>query len=662
MSAKLTSSENYDSPSEIRLYRLELELKDLPGWLREMRTEDEHHVMKPFLTINDERMVRKVLGIVREKEATFQSQIDAFYRLRERFAFPVWGFGNFVFKDQIQDLFAEVTSMNNELSELRRRVISILLPYYRNDQMRRKIMRFNPRVTVATFILPESFTDEPFRKAAIKARRKRLVDGGCPALFPDGESGSVDVSRLVGLYDGFKMDEFMYESKNVLHPNIRMLRAFCYYYGRGCVRSDEDAIMEADASFADEFKLAERGDKVAQANLGNYYKSGLSQSQPDYQRARFWFEKSVRQGYVRAKNGLGRIYCDGLDVNVDRKKAERLFREGVEAGCMPCANNLALMLDDDAEAFKLLTKAAEGGVGAAYVALSSRYLYGRGVAADYEAALRCLRKAWELGERVLDAMRQHYLIGDKARDGVIKSSRFTSMSIEELEACGKDDIQAQTYLAFLKLKGQRNVEQDEVAAVAMFKNAADAGERAAQCLLGECYYYGEGVDRDYGKAFEWFELAARQGACQALGWMGVMYMRGHGCCEDFEKACEYMRKAVAEGNLYARQHLAWIDMGCYQEGTTNYEEAVDLLWPLACDGWPTALYQLAVCYSDGKGVKRNPAKGAYLLSLAAATGDERARAGFCYFYGEEDEWWSVLRQRGWKYKIDSSIVEMMNSR
>lgn len=661
MSAKRTRSENYVSPSEIRLHRLELELKDLPGWLREMRTEDEHHVMKPFLTLDDERVVRKALGIMREKEATFQRQIDAFYRLRERFAFPVRGFGNFVFKDQIEDLFAEVISMNNELSELRRRVLGVLLPLYRNDQMRRKIMRFNPRVAVATFILPESFADELFRKSAIKARRKRLVDGDCPALFPDVENSAVDVSRLVALYDGFRMDEFMRESEGVSHPNIQMLRAFCHYYGRGCARSYEECNVEIDGCLADELKMAEDGDRIAQANLGLYYKEGISQEEPDYTKARFWFGKSVEQGYVRAKNGLGRIYCDGHGVKVDKEKAERLFREGAETGSFPSMHNLAIMLDDDGEAFKLLRKAAEGGVGAAYVSLSSRYLFGRGVAQDYEAALRCMRKAWEMGERVLNEMGQLHLIGDKGRDGVIGRSRFTAMSREELNARCKSDVQAQTYLAFLLLKGARNVERDEAAAVALFKKAAEAGEKAAQCLLGECYYNGEGVDRDYRKAFEWFERAAQQGACQALGWMGVMYVRGQGCDEDFDKACEYMRKAVAAGNMYARQHLACVDLGYYGKGTLNYEEAVDLLWPLACDGWPSALSLLAGCYNEGKGVVRNPVKANCLLSLAAASGDECARDDFCYSYGVEDAWWSVLRQRGWKYEIDSSIVEMMAS-
>jgi TPR repeat protein len=58
-----------------------------------------------------------------------------------------------------------------------------------------------------------------------------------------------------------------------------------------------------------------------------------------------------------------------------------------------------------------------------------------------------------------------------------------------------------------------------------YEKAAEQGNADAQCSLGQMYYEGIVVKRDYQKAREWWEKAAEQGdskAQQRLGWMIIM--------------------------------------------------------------------------------------------------------------------------------------------
>ena len=49
-----------------------------------------------------------------------------------------------------------------------------------------------------------------------------------------------------------------------------------------------------------------------------------------------------------------------------------------------------------------------------------------------------------------------------------------------------------------------------------------------QTLLGEMYFYGNGVKKSYEKAFEWYHKAADQGEKHAQTMLGVMNYYGHG--------------------------------------------------------------------------------------------------------------------------------------
>lgn len=52
-------------------------------------------------------------------------------------------------------------------------------------------------------------------------------------------------------------------------------------------------------------------------------------------------------------------------------------------------------------------------------------------------------------------------------------------------------------------------------AVRFWRLASKLGYSVAQCTLGDCFYNGNGVDKDLREAVKWYRLAAAQGDADA---------------------------------------------------------------------------------------------------------------------------------------------------
>lgn len=90
--------------------------------------------------------------------------------------------------------------------------------------------------------------------------------------------------------------------------------------------------------------------------------------------------------------------------------------------------------------------------------------------------------------------------------------------------------------------------------------------------LGNKYYYGLGVTKDYIKAVEYYRKAFEQGNDKAQLMIGIMYMEGEGVPQDYAKAVEFCRKAAEQGLADAQGILGLI----YYEGKgvpKNYIQA-----------------------------------------------------------------------------------------
>lgn len=89
-------------------------------------------------------------------------------------------------------------------------------------------------------------------------------------------------------------------------------------------------------------KKSEAGDAKSQFILGAKYKYGRDVEQ-NYEKAAFWFNKAVKQGYTPAQNSLGIMYNNGEGVERNSHKAAELYHKAAENGNDAAQFNLGMM-------------------------------------------------------------------------------------------------------------------------------------------------------------------------------------------------------------------------------------------------------------------------------------------------------------------------------
>ena len=96
-------------------------------------------------------------------------------------------------------------------------------------------------------------------------------------------------------------------------------------------------------------------------------------------------------------------------------------------------------------------------------------------------------------------------------------------------------------LALLPMQAVAGMTQAEVKLFAETKLKADNGDAEAQCLLGRCYFYGEGVAKDRVEALRRYRESSDQGYAEAQYYLGVCYYVGvvGSMPKDQIEACAY---------------------------------------------------------------------------------------------------------------------------
>ena len=108
---------------------------------------------------------------------------------------------------------------------------------------------------------------------------------------------------------------------------------------------DADAAHDR-GDYAQELKilrpLAERGNPIAQFNLGSMYGEGQGVIQ-DYKEANKWYRLAAARGFARAQYNLGVMYSEGQGVIQDYKEANKWYRLAAAQGDAIAQFNLGVM-------------------------------------------------------------------------------------------------------------------------------------------------------------------------------------------------------------------------------------------------------------------------------------------------------------------------------
>ena len=228
--------------------------------------------------------------------------------------------------------------------------------------------------------------------------------------------------------------------------------------------------------------LADWGDAEAMFKLGKRYFSGKG-VKCDFSRALELLEDSAKKGYVPAYAELGDLYYDGVidifdesnRIDRDYEKAAYWFEKAVEN------------TDYDEELFiKLALIYEEGGYGAE---------------PNVERAVKYLLKPAELGDYgAQNALGYCYYLLDDNENAL----HWKKLAAEN---GGPAEI---TSLACLYADLD-----DYEKAIPLYEKAAEKGDDMAFYWLGECYYNGNGVQKDLAKAEEYYRKAAKFGCLSA---------------------------------------------------------------------------------------------------------------------------------------------------
>lgn len=92
-------------------------------------------------------------------------------------------------------------------------------------------------------------------------------------------------------------------------------------------------------------------------------------------------------------------------------------------------------------------------------------------------------------------------------------------------------------------------------AAALFKQAAEQGNRPAMYFLGLLYARGDGVSQDINQAFKWLHQAAMGGHPKAVYHLGEMYVKGEGTETDHVKAMAWFWVGTTLGDRYSEKRL-----------------------------------------------------------------------------------------------------------
>jgi uncharacterized protein len=194
------------------------------------------------------------------------------------------------------------------------------------------------------------------------------------------------------------------------------------------------------------------------------------------------------------------------------------------------------------------------------------------------------------------------------------------LAIQRAEA---GDVAAQTLIGLI-YEGGYGVPQSYSDAFTWYQLAANSHDREAQFALGMMYLQGRGVDQDRAKAADLFEMSAKQGQIDAMYNLALLYLEGAVRPVDPKLAAQYLEQAAESGNADAQYALAQL----YTQGLgVEADDSLATRWLASASrlGVVAAQVEYAIHLFNGKGVAKDETAAAQWFERAANAGDPIAQ-------------------------------------
>lgn len=154
---------------------------------------------------------------------------------------------------------------------------------------------------------------------------------------------------------------------------------------------------------------------------------------------------------------------------------------------------------------------------------------------------------------------------------------------------------------------------------------AEAGDAAAQTLVGQILGLGLGVKQNQAESAKWYALAAEQGVPEAQFQHALDLIDGRFVKRDRNAAFALMQAAAEAGNRYAQFNLGQMIME-REPGDKGFVDAAVYFDRAAQTGLPDALYAMSQFYANGiGGKKQDDVEARKLMVMAARQGHDTAQ-------------------------------------
>ena len=166
------------------------------------------------------------------------------------------------------------------------------------------------------------------------------------------------------------------------------------------------------------------------------------------------------------------------------------------------------------------------------------------------------------------------------------------------------------------------VPEDKARAVALYTQAAQRGDLAAQCNLGYCYLTGIGTEVDCGRAVEWLDRAARRDS-PGTGSAGETAIK---TATAWRPMTPRLWSSIAgpQSRTTLPPLPVWACAVSWDRASPEDKPKAAALYRKAAEmGYTYAQCNLGFCYLRGIGVDRDPAQAVIWLQKAAEKGQSR---------------------------------------
>lgn len=177
----------------------------------------------------------------------------------------------------------------------------------------------------------------------------------------------------------------------------------------------------------------------------------------------------------------------------------------------------------------------------------------------------------------------------------------------------------------------RGVEKNHTRAFELFMKAATNKITEACYMVGLCYLNGEGIAQNLIQSVAWFTEAAKYGHTYSQYYLGVAYMKGLGVNRDIPRAAQWLVHAAKEGIVEAQRDAAI----CY-EALSKFKGAATLYLAGAENGDSYCQEHIADCYLEGRGTLKSTVLALHYYEMAASQGNVSAqyKLAMRYYLGD----------------------------